>query len=102
MHGQFVVLRNPFHPRFYSWKLVRRGGFVVKKRLKIFENFVPQFPKKEVKGCFRQLNNKHYLGKSVSSVQTVVLCPRSQLVFIRGNLSAVADSWLRKKWDLKA
>src|SRR6266550_9602660 len=69
------------------------------KGLKIFENFLPQFPKKEVKGCFRQLNNKHYLGKSVSSVQTVVLCPRSQLVFIRGNLSAVADSWLRKKRD---
>jgi hypothetical protein len=48
------------------------------KNVKDFENFVPQFPKKEVKGCFRQLN-MHYLGKSV---QSVVLCSFSQLEFI--------------------
>jgi hypothetical protein len=30
--------------------------------LKVFENFVPQFPKKEVKGFFRRLGNKQYLA----------------------------------------
>jgi hypothetical protein len=39
---------------------VRSGS---KKRLKIFENFVLQFPKKQVKGYLRQVNYKHYLGK---------------------------------------
>jgi len=33
--------------------------------LKIFENFTPQIPEKEVKGCFRGFNIKHRLGKSV-------------------------------------
>jgi len=32
------------------------------KGLKIFENFVPQFPKKEVKGCFGRLSNKQYFA----------------------------------------
>ncbi len=30
--------------------------------VKIFENFVPQFPKKEVKDYFRRVSNKQYLA----------------------------------------
>jgi hypothetical protein len=46
--GPSVVL--PLLPHLCSFvELVRRGGFVVKKRLKIFQNFVPQFPNIEAK-----------------------------------------------------
>jgi len=52
--------------------------------LKIFENSVPQFPKKEVKGSFRQLNNKHHLAESVPSVA----CPPWRAIFATANPSA--------------
>jgi hypothetical protein len=37
--------QTPYNICVHSWKLVRRGGFVVKN----FQNFVPQFPNIEVK-----------------------------------------------------
>ena len=89
------------------------------KGLKIFENFVPQFPKKEVKGCFRRLNNniicanpRHPCNRATgiseiegkaarvaasesgkSEFQFVVLCSLSQLVsiFARGRIRPTAD-----------
>jgi hypothetical protein len=60
------------------------------KGLKIFENFVPQFPKKEAKGCFPQLNNKHYLGKSVSSV-VPLSSYRVVSIFATGRIRPTAD-----------
>ena len=50
--------------RVYSWlNVIRKSAY--QTFLKIFENFAPQIPEKEVEGCFREFKVKDRLANSV-------------------------------------